>query len=257
MNRGQVQFSFPMTPTVKWLMIITVGIWLLGQVILERYAGIPISRYMALYPAKVLYDFSVWQIFTYMFLHTYDVFHILMNMLMLWFLGAELEGRWGRRFFLSYYIGTGAGAALIYVIGTALYVFFKHQNEAVDLGPLLVPVMGASGAGFGLLLAYGMIFGERLIYVFGVFPLKAKFFAMIFGAIAFASLLTSNVSGGDVAHLAHVGGLVSGYLILISQRKLQQFQWNQKAKKKSRNLRLVVDNEKSSKTGADGPKYWN
>jgi len=256
MSRNQMQMNFSITPTVKWLIIINVAVWLGCQVILEQYigpmvGGLNFSRWFALYPAKVLYDFSIWQLGTYMFLHTYQVTHIVFNMLMLWFLGAELEARWGRKFFLSYYLITGIGAGFIYCVGTWIYYFYKPGTTA-----LVVPVMGASGAVFGLLLAYGILFGERTIYALGVIPMKAKFFVMIMGFIELASLLTSDVNGGDVAYLAHLGGLASGYLTLIGWTRIQQVMWARKTKKKNRNLRLVVDNDKPSKTG-EGPKYWN
>jgi membrane associated rhomboid family serine protease len=251
MNRNQGQMSLSITSGVKWLIIANVAIWFGCQVILEQFLGVGFSRWFALYPGKVLYDFSVWQLFSYMFLHTRQVSHIFFNMLMLWFLGVELENRWGRRFFLSYYVITGIGAGLIYCIGTWIYFLIKPGAHV-----LVVPVMGASGAIFGLLLAYGILFGERVIHVFGVIPMKAKFFVMIMGFVELASLLTSDVNGGDVAYLAHLGGLASGYLTLIGWTRLQQFLWARKAKKKNRNLRLVVDNDKSTKTG-EGPKYWN
>ena len=103
------------------------------------------------------------------------------------------------------------------------------------------------------MLAYGILFGERTIYLMGAFPIKAKFFVLIMGAIQVSSLLTADVNGGDVAYLCHIGGLLSGYLILLGWTRIQRLQWNMKGKKRGRNLRLVVDNEKSEKT----PKYWN
>lgn len=251
MQRNQVQMNFSITPTVKWLIIANIAVWLGCQVVLERFMGVGFSRWFALYPAKVLYDFSIWQLVSYMFLHTFQVSHIVFNMLMLWMLGGELEARWGRKFFLSYYLLTGFGAALIYCIGTWIYFLWKPGTHA-----LVVPVMGASGAIFGLLLAYGILFGERTIHAFLIFPMKAKYFVMILGFIELASLLTSDVNGGDVAYLAHLGGLASGYLTLLGWTRLQQVLWARKARKKNRNLRLVVDNEKTPKTG-EGPKYWN
>lgn len=243
--------NFSISPTVKWIVIANVSIWLGFQILLEQYGGVAFSRWFALYPAKVLYDFFLWQPFTYMFLHTYQVTHILFNMLMLWFLGTELENRWGKKFFLSYYVLTGAGAAFFYCVGTWIYFLIKPGTNS-----LVIPVMGASGAIFGLLLAYGILFGERVIYAMGVFPIKAKFFVMIMGLVEVASLLTSDVNGGDVAYLAHLGGLLSGYLILVGRTRLQQYRWSRKAKRKTRNLRLVVDNDRAPKTG-EGPKYWN
>jgi membrane associated rhomboid family serine protease len=243
--------NLQISPVVKWLVIINVAVWLGLQILLEQYAGVPFSRFFALYPAKVLYDFSIWQPLTYMFLHTFQVTHILFNMIMLWFIGTELENRWGKKFFLSYYLITGAGAGIIYCIGTWLYFLYKPGTNS-----LVIPVMGASGAIFGLLLAYGILFGERTIYAMGFFPMKAKFFVLIMGLVEVASLLTSDVNGGDVAYLAHLGGLISGYITLISWTRIQQSLKASKAKKKSGNLRLVVDNEKPAKTG-DGPKYWH
>lgn len=244
-----VSMNFSITPTVKWLMIINGVIWFFGQIILEKFVGVPLSSFAALYPAKVIFDFNIWQLFTYMFLHTYNASHIVFNMLMLWFLGVSLEERWGRRFFLSYYLGTGVGAAIFYCIGNWIYYWFR-PGETMGL---VVPVMGASGAVFGLLLAYGKIFGDRTIYAFMVFPMKAKYFVMLLGAIEFSNLLTSDVSGGDVAYLAHLGGLASGFIMLWIIGRWQRVKWNQKLKKRTTGLKLVVDNEKDKKE----PRYWN
>lgn len=252
MNKNSnTQLNFSISPTVKWLIIVNVAVWLGLQIFLEYFMSVPVSKWFALYPAKVLLEFQVWQLFTYMFLHTYQVTHILFNMLMLWFLGTELENRWGKKFFITYYLISGAGAAFFYCLGTWIYFLVKGDSTS-----LVIPVMGASGAIFGLLLAYGILFGERMIYIFGAFPMKAKYFVMILGAVEFASLLTSNVNGGDVANLAHLGGLLAGYLTLISWTRIQQYQWGRKAKKRTGKLRLVVDNEQKPKTG-EGPKYWN
>lgn len=249
--RPSSQIDFSISPTVKWLVIINLAIWIGAQIVLEKMLDVPFARYFALYPAKVLFDFAIWQPISYMFLHTYQVTHIFFNMMMLWFLGTELEKRWGRKFFLTYYMVSGVGAAIIYCVGTMVYYLYKPSANS-----LVIPVMGASGAIFGLLLAYGIIFAERMIYVFGVFPMKAKYLVMILGAFEFASLLTSDVNGGDVAYLCHLGGLASGYLTLVTWNRMQKFQWNRKAKKRGRNLRLVVDNDSKPKDG-ENPKYWN
>lgn len=247
---SQLQFNVGISPTVKKLIIANVAIWFGLQVILERFAGLPISHYFALRPNDVLFDFQIWQLGSYMFLHTYQVSHIVFNMLMLWFIGTELEQRWGPKFFLSYYIVTGVGAAVIYCLGTWIYFLFKPGTMS-----MVVPVMGASGAIFGLLLAYGILFGERVISFMMLFPMKAKYFVMILGAIELSSLLTSDVNGGDVAYLAHIGGLISGFLTLKIWASLKRNQWGKKPKKKGGGkLRLVVDNEEESQKT---PKYWN
>jgi membrane associated rhomboid family serine protease len=251
MNRySSSQFQAPpFTPVVKWLVIINLAIWIGLQILLEGYGGVNVSKYLALYPGKVLFDYAFWQLFTYMFLHSMSVSHILFNLLTLWFVGSELEQRWGKKFFLNFYLLTGVGAGFIYTLGMAVYSYATGKQVG-----LVIPVMGASGAIFGLLLAYGLLFGERVMSFMFLFPMKAKYFVMILGGIEILSMMTSGVMGGEVAYLAHLGGLISGYLILRFWTTLQRLQWNRKAKTKTRNLRLVVDNEKKDEKN---PKYWN
>lgn len=248
---AQIQNQFPLTPVVKRLIILNVVIWFFFQVLLEGYGKINFTHHLALYPGKVLFDFSLWQPVTYMFLHSLQVTHILFNMLMLWFMGAELETRWGKRFFITYYLVCGAGAALIYCLGIWIYSAVTGATTG-----LVVPVVGASGAIFGLMVAYGILFGDRTMYFMMLFPMKARYFVMVLGAIELANLLTSGVNGGEVAYLAHLGGLIVGFVFLKVSQRLQTMQWNKKLKSRSRNLRLVVDNEKKEKSG-DGPRYWN
>lgn len=250
-NRNMnIGMTVPMTPVVKWLLIINVAVWFVFQVLIEGYMRLPFTSFFALFPGKVLYDFSVWQMFTYMFLHSMQVTHILFNMLMLWFFGAELEQRWGSRFFLFYYLFCGVGAAIIYCLGIWIYALATSSQQG-----LIIPVIGASGAIFGLMLAHAILFGERIVYFFMLFPMKTKYFVMILGVVQFASMMTASSSGGEVAYLAHLGGLVAGYICLKSKGGLQRFQNSQRSRKKGRNLRLVVDNEKNDPK--KGPKYWN
>lgn len=245
-----LSMSVPFTPVVKWLVILNVGIWFVFQLILEGYFKVPFTSFLALFPGKVLYDFSVWELFTYMFLHSLQVTHILFNMLMLWFFGAELEQRWGSKFFLIYYLFSGVGAAILYCLGIWGYLFVTGSQQG-----MIVPVIGASGAVFGLMLAHGILFGERIVYFFMLFPMKTKYFVMVMGFVQMASLMTSGVSGGEVAYLAHLGGLAAGYVCLKLRGKYIAFESNKQRQraKKGRNLRLVVDNEKKD----DNPKYWN
>lgn len=249
MNRGVSFQTAPFTPTVKWLLIINVAIWFVGQIILGGFVGIPFQQYFELTPYKVITEFHIWQVFTYMFLHsTTQVTHILFNMLMLWFFGAELEQRWGRKFFLTYYLVSGVGAAILYCIGVFIYSLITGSQTG-----LIVPVVGASGAIFGLLLAQGIIFGERIVYFFMVFPMKTKYFVALMGAVQIASMMTTSVRGGEVAYLAHIGGLVAGFLCLQVKAWIDRNNMKKRSKSKGRNLRLVVDNEKNDKP----PKYWN
>ena len=254
----QMQFSMmvPVTPVVRWMIGLSVGIWLIFQVIAEGYfMKEPMITYMfGLVPANVISKFYVWEFFTYMFLHSRNVFHIVFNMLLLWWLGAELEQRWGSKFFLAYYLVTGIGAAIIYTAVVFAYRF---------IGPTAVwtaPVIGASGAIFGLMLAYGFIFGERVVYFMMVFPMRAKYFVMILGAVEVVTLLNNGLEGGDVANLAHLGGLVSGFIFLKSYTRFQQSRWRKQSDRRGRGLRLVVNNDGKDEKKDDkggGPRYWN
>jgi membrane associated rhomboid family serine protease len=187
---------------IKTLIAVNVGAYVVSLIvpaIIERLGLVPIAFVQGL---------ALWQPVTYMFLHG-SISHLLFNMLALWMFGTELEHTWGTRFFLRYYFVTGIGAALVTV--------------AWSLGPLPYAeslyhavVIGASGAIYGLLLAYGVYFPRRTIYFYFLFPIQVRYFVMIVGAIAFFSSIGS--SGGGVAHVAHLGGLVVGYLYLKGRR---------------------------------------
>ncbi|NUM58594.1 MAG: rhomboid family intramembrane serine protease [Bdellovibrionaceae bacterium] len=243
----------PFPPVVKWLMIVSVSVWFIGQVLLEGFFGFPLSEYFSLQPGRVIFDFQIWQPLTYIFLHSQSqITHILFNMLMLWFMGGELEQRWGGKKFLLFYIVNGIGAAIVYCLGVGLYAYFTGSQKG-----LLVPVVGASGSLFALMLAYGWLFGDRVIYFFMMFPMKARYFVMILAFIQFASLMSSGVVGGEVAYLAHLGGLISGVIYMLVWSFLVKLELDKRAKKKSRNLRLVVDNEKEEPASKKDPRYWN
>jgi rhomboid family protein len=126
---------------------------------------------------------------------------IIFNMLALWMFGSDLESRWGREKFLFYYFLTGIGAGICVVAADAIF----SSGTAV-------PTAGASGAIYGLLLAYGLLFPERPIYLYFLIPIKAKWFVLIFGGIEFLSSIGNPGSG--VSHVAHLGGMLFGYLYL-------------------------------------------
>jgi membrane associated rhomboid family serine protease len=142
-----------------------------------------------------------------MFLHG-GIFHIVFNMLALWMFGAELERMWGTRYFLKFYLATGIGAAVLTVIFSLLPFGFARQLQYAN-------VIGASGAIYGLLLAYALYFPDRPIYMYFVFPIPAKIFVAIMGGIAFLSSLSE---AGGVANATHLGGLLVGYVFLKSAR---------------------------------------
>jgi membrane associated rhomboid family serine protease len=255
-NQGpQMNFSAmaPMTPVVKALLINNVSVWLVLQLIIEKLfmKDQVITYVLGLVPNNVISNYFVWEFFTYMFLHAANPTHILFNMLLLWWLGGELEQRWGPKFFALFYTCSGVGAAVIYIL-----VVLVHGLIFNPTAVWTVPVIGASGALFGLMLAYGMIFGERIVYFMMLFPMRAKYFVMILGAVEVVTVLGNGIGGGDVANLAHLGGIVSGYIFLKSYTYFQQSKWRKASGKRGRGLRLVVNNDEK-KDDKNDPQYWN
>ena len=161
---------------------------------------------LGLRPADVFGNFALWQPVTYMFLHG-GIFHILFNMLALWMFGVELERMWGSRFFVKYYFVAGVGAAVTTLACSFLPFAFANQLY-------YSLTIGASGAVYGILLAYARYFPHRPIMLYFVFPIPAKYFVMIIGAISLLSAMSG--PGGGIAHATHLGGLVAGYLYLRS-----------------------------------------
>ena len=188
-----------MTPGVKKLLIAN------GVVFLLQMMGIISSRFFGLVPALVIQKFYIWQLFTYMFLHA-GMFHIVFNMFVLWMFGCEIERHWGTREFCKYYFITGVGAGLFNVI-------FQHTGE--------FSIIGASGAIYGLLLAFGLMFPNRPILLYFLFPIPAKYFVFIFGTLSFISAFSATNDG--IAHFAHLGGMVVGFLYLRFDWKVNQF----------------------------------
>ena len=167
-----------------------------------------LTLYLGLLPVAVVEHFWLWQLVTYMFLHG-GIFHILFNMLALWMFGAGLERTWGTRYFLKFYFVTGIGSGLLTVVFSLLPFAFTRYLYGAD-------IIGASGAIFGLLLAYALYFPDRPIYMYLVFPIPARIFVLILGVIE----LWSSVSGvqGGVANATHLFGILVGYLMLKGVR---------------------------------------
>lgn len=177
-------------PVITVLIIINVVVFLL-QFILVLFGEREFIFHLAL--SKQFWSGKFWQLMTYMFLHG-DTWHLLFNMLALWMFGRELERLWGSREFLKYYLFCGIGAGLVFLI------FSKGV------------VIGASGGVFGVLLAFGLTFPDQIVWFAFIFPMKAKFMVMIFGALTFLSIASPSNDG--IAHFAHLGGLVAGFLYL-------------------------------------------
>jgi len=218
-----------LTPVVKNLLIINVLFWL-GTILGDRM-GLNLTAILGgFYIGSP--DFMPWQIVTHMFMHAavdgngnVVLMHILFNMFALFIFGTTLEKYWGPKRFLIYYMVCGVGAFFFYhfINGFQLYQFtgsFFPSIEAVQLAGrqaqmiFYVPAVGASGAVFGILLAFGMLFpNTQLMLLFPPIPIKAKYFVIIYGAIELYMGL-KNSPGDNVAHFAHLGGMLFGYILI-------------------------------------------
>jgi membrane associated rhomboid family serine protease len=208
-GRRQVGFGggmlgmFP--PVIKFILMINVAVFILQYFVMEvvYIGGMPMSAYFFNYFAlqTTNYSFSFaqnsfwpWQLITFQFMHG-GLWHLFFNMFAIWMFGIELENSWGSRKFLFYYLLTGIGAGLVQL--------------AMSSGPTI----GASGGVFGVLLAFGMMNPERKIFIFPIFiPIKAKYFVMIYAGLELYLGVTGTSDG--IAHLAHVGGAVAGFLLI-------------------------------------------
>ena len=187
--------SFPIG--VKWLIISNTAIFILmalaGQLGVEQRFWI-----FELVPRAVVFNFAIWQLVTYMFLHA-GLLHILFNMLTLYWFGPDLERTWGLQRFLKYYFVCGIGAGICVVI-------------AELLAGSSTRTLGASGAIYGVLLAYGLLFPDRTILFMFLIPMKVRHFVWLMGLLAFYSSISGGNSG--VSNVAHLGGLAVGYFYI-------------------------------------------
>jgi len=192
-----VSFSFgpgPVSPAIKALIYTNIGMFVLAWFVE------PVTWYLGLRPESVFTQFYLWQPVTYLFLHSGPL-HIIFNMLALWMFGVELERLWGTRFFLKYYFVTGIGAGL----ATLAVNWYSGMG--------FIPVVGASGAIFGLLLAFATYFPDtRILFMFFI-PMRAPVAVLVFAGIELFSMFTGTRSG--VAHLTHLAGLAVAWLYFI------------------------------------------
>jgi len=192
-------WSFP--TGVKWLIISNVAVYLI-YFFGSYLRGEPIFGSLELVPAQVVHG-AVWQLATYLFLHDLgSIWHILFNMLTLWMFGAPIEETWGTQRFVTYYFVCGIGAGICVVLVDLL------------IGQSYLHTIGASGAIYGLLLAFGMLFPNQTVLMSFLFPIKAKYMVIIFGVIAF---LSSFHTGSTVSNLAHLGGMIFGFIYMKTQ----------------------------------------
>lgn len=237
-SQYRVSFGPPLTPAVRALIIANVAIHLL-QFLAGPEATFKIQELFALDPVRVLRQMWLWQPVTYMFLHhSSDIWHLAFNMLTLWMFGGDLELRWGAARFTRYYFVCGIGAGLI---TCALNVLRGEPSVTI----------GASGAIFGLLLAFGMLFPNRMVF-FMVFPMKAKVMVALFAVLQLYFVGAFTRSGNGVAYFAHLGGMLVGWLYLSGwwdpRRWVAEARW----KLRRRKFR-TMENSKVHKS--DGESY--
>lgn len=196
-------------PFVVFLLAINLLLFVLEKGFLEG-----LFVYLALWPlgSPVLFDqeaqwvwvpaFHTWQLLTYGFLHG-NLLHLSLNLFAIWMLGLQLENAWGSRVFALYFLLCVIGAGVIQLVVTS---FAAMEGD-------IYPTVGASGGVFGILLAFGMMFpNQRLIFLLLPIPIKAKYFVLLYGAFELLAGVTGTLAG--IAHFAHLGGMLMGWLVI-------------------------------------------
>lgn len=234
--------SFSRLPEVVKNLLIINGLLFLATISLENY-GINLTKILALHQFQSN-SFMPHQIITHFFMHA-DFTHLLFNMFAVWMFGTVLENVWGGKRFLIYYMITGIGAAIVH-LSVSQYEILSLQSQVnpSDLNMLLengkiilennqnysnhilgklnllinTPTVGASGAAFGILLAFGILFPNTLLYIYFAIPIKAKYFVIIYGLLELYLGLSNNPAD-NVAHFAHLGGMLFGFILLKHWQK--------------------------------------
>ena len=184
------------TDAIKTLIAVNLGLWALSTLGENQF---DLSVVFGLSPGTVWP--KIWQPITYMFIHG-GFMHVAINMFVLWMFGSEMETIWGRKEFLKYYFLTGIGSGLVWLL--------------VNMGNPSTILIGASGAVYGVLLAYGLMFPNRTVLLYFIIPVKVKWLVILLGAIAFLSSMTVT---SNISHLAHLSGMVIGYVYLKYARE--------------------------------------
>ncbi|MDL2310094.1 rhomboid family intramembrane serine protease [Parabacteroides sp. OttesenSCG-928-B22] len=232
MDQHSSGFLSSIPPVTKNLIIINLLLWL-ASIALPR-VGIDLVQILGLhFPGAK--DFGIWQIFTYMFMHDTSSFsHVLFNMFAVYMFGRVLENVWGPKRFILFYLVTGIGAGLVQEL-----VWFINLRDVVFSGQEIINLngvrliakadflnlfvtIGASGSVFGILLAFGMLFPNIPLYIMFVpIPVKAKWFVLGYGVIELF-LGIANFGGDNVAHFAHLGGMIFGFFMIRYWKKKDQ-----------------------------------
>ncbi len=207
-SQGNYSGNSMFPPAIKWILLLNVGLFLGPRVF---YFDLnTFHQLFGLVPVRVFGNLFFWQPVTYLFLHG-STWHLLMNMFILWMFGAELERNWGTKEFLRFYFITGICAGLVNVL-------FAAFNPAARY----IPIIGASGAIYGILVAYAVLFPDRLVYIYFLIPVKVKFMVIFLIVIEFLSTYKPD----GVAHFAHLGGALMGFVYLKYNLRWRFRRWS-------------------------------
>jgi membrane associated rhomboid family serine protease len=233
--------------TIKKLLITYVVIFI-AQHVIDQFMGGNIRGWLALTPMSTLHG-MIWQVFTYSFLHV-DVMHLILNMMVLAFVGSDIEAVWGIRRFFIFYSFCILSAGVFYML-----------MQLVIANPiyLQMPMMGASGGIYGLLLAYAILFPDREMLFMMIFPMKSKQFVILLAGIEFLQALFSGQSG--LSAIAHLSGMGAGLFFMWLQAKGIQLDFKKSAdasaKKRPNHLKLVSNKPKKDDDDRSDPKTWH
>jgi membrane associated rhomboid family serine protease len=195
-------------PVIKNLLIINVAVFFLQMLASNlmvggRPLGLVLNMWFALNPIGDGYNFQIWQLITYQFMHA-GFSHIFFNMFILWMFGMEVENIWGSKRFLYFYLICGIAAGL-----AQLFISPLFSSPAITIG--------ASGAIFGVMIAFGMLFPDRYIFLYFLIPIKAKY---LIGFLFVLELFWIGDAGSNVAHLAHLGGAIAGFIFILLDKNI-------------------------------------
>ncbi len=232
MSQFRPQSFSLLPPVVKNLLIINVLMYLLTVSDLTLDFGFNMKEHLSLFHWRSSL-FKPWQFITYMFMHA-DVWHMVFNMFGLWMFGYTIENLWGSKRFLNFYLITGVGSAVFFLITKEIQLVPLIENinpevldqicntpfgmitTNVDLQPISqlinTPMLGASGAVYAILMAYGLTFPNSVVHLYFLIPVKMKWF--ITGLIVYSIFREATGSQDGIAHLAHLGGMLIGYLLI-------------------------------------------
>ena len=230
--------NFSELPEVVKNLLIINGLFFLATISLDNF-GLDLVKIFGLHQFQSA-DFRPHQIVSHLFMHG-DFTHLFFNMFALWMFGKILENVWGAKRFLTFYIVTGIGAAFVHLL-ISQYQILSISNQIPEMVNLAIegrynpsipiskkltqliitPTVGASGAVFGLLLAFGMLFPNTLLYIYFAIPIKAKYFVLAYGILELYSGISNNPAD-NVAHFAHLGGMIFGYFLIKYWRKNTSF----------------------------------